>query len=233
LGFPGDTPEAILRDIQVIKKELPVDLLEFFYLTPLPGSEDHRKLLEAGVAMDPDMNKYDLNHVTTGHAKMSREEWEKTYARAWKIYYTTEHVETVLRRAVATGTSPGKAVIFFSWFKGCIDIEKIHPLEGGFLRLKFRRDRRPGLPRELALVFYPKYLLETVRKQIRWISLFIRLHIIYRRVRRDPSRHEYTDLAITPVNDEEMETRELFQTEVAQAYLGQQRRLEQIRRGAA
>ena len=42
LGFPGDTRESILHDIEVIKRELPVDLLEFFYLTPLPGSEDHK-----------------------------------------------------------------------------------------------------------------------------------------------------------------------------------------------
>jgi len=36
LGFPGDTPERILADIEIIKKELPVDLLELFCLTPLP-----------------------------------------------------------------------------------------------------------------------------------------------------------------------------------------------------
>ncbi|MEK7724556.1 MAG: radical SAM protein, partial [Acidobacteriota bacterium] len=35
LGFPNDTPESIVHDIEIIKKELPVDLLEFFYLTPL------------------------------------------------------------------------------------------------------------------------------------------------------------------------------------------------------
>src|SRR4029450_3326993 len=39
LGFPSDTPETILRDIAIIQEELPVDLLEFFCLTPLPGSE--------------------------------------------------------------------------------------------------------------------------------------------------------------------------------------------------
>ena len=47
LGFPTDTPESIARDIEIIKSELPVDILEFFYLTPLPGSEDHKKLLRA------------------------------------------------------------------------------------------------------------------------------------------------------------------------------------------
>jgi radical SAM superfamily enzyme YgiQ (UPF0313 family) len=36
LGFPGDTRESVIHDIEVIKRELPIDLLEFFYLTPLP-----------------------------------------------------------------------------------------------------------------------------------------------------------------------------------------------------
>ena len=44
LGFPADTPEIIVRDIKIIQRELPLDLLEFFCLTPLPGSEDHKKL---------------------------------------------------------------------------------------------------------------------------------------------------------------------------------------------
>ena len=48
LGFPTDTPESIARDIEIIKKELPIDILEFFFLTPLPGSEDHKKLLTQG-----------------------------------------------------------------------------------------------------------------------------------------------------------------------------------------
>ena len=43
LGFPGDTPEFV-RDIEIIRRELPLDLLEFFCLTPLPGSEDHQRL---------------------------------------------------------------------------------------------------------------------------------------------------------------------------------------------
>ena len=59
LGFPNDTPESIRHDLEIIKKELPLDMLEFFVLTPLPGSEDHKVLYEKGVWMDPDMNKYD------------------------------------------------------------------------------------------------------------------------------------------------------------------------------
>ena len=112
LGFPNDTRESIMHDIEMIKRELPVDLLEFFYLTPLPGSEDHQKLHEAGVAMDADLNKYDLNHDVTGHPQMSTRRMGARIQAAWETYYTDEHVETVLRRAIATGTSPGKTMFF-------------------------------------------------------------------------------------------------------------------------
>ncbi|MDP3163630.1 MAG: radical SAM protein, partial [Reyranella sp.] len=71
LGFPGDTRESILRDLEIIKKELPLDILEFFMLTPLPGSEDHQTLWKQGVWMDPVLNKYDLNHRVVHHPQMS------------------------------------------------------------------------------------------------------------------------------------------------------------------
>ena len=83
LGFPADTPETIRRDIAIIQKELPLDILEFFCLTPLPGSEDHQVLWKNGIAMDPDLNTYDAEHVCTAHSKMSREEWDAIYQEAW------------------------------------------------------------------------------------------------------------------------------------------------------
>ena len=233
LGFPTDTQESILRDIAIIKRELPVDLLEFFYLTPLPGSADHKKLHEAGVEMDADLNKYDLNHAVTAHPKMSQENWEETYQKAWKTYYTDEHIETVLKRAIATGTSPGKTMFFITWFNGCIDIEGIHPLEGGFLRRKHRTSRRSNLPLENPLVFYPKNVLETVWKQIQWITLYARLRLIYRKVRNDPRKLEYMDLALEPVMDNETETREMFQSEAAHNYLDKVHRNEKLRHGEA
>src|SRR5581483_8886983 len=64
LGFPTDTEDGILRDVGIIQRELPIDLLEFFILTPLPGSQDHRELHERGTALETDMNRYDSAHVT-------------------------------------------------------------------------------------------------------------------------------------------------------------------------
>ena len=103
LGFPADTPKSIRRDIEIIQRELPLDIVEFFVLTPLPGSEDHQILWRKGVDMDPDLNKYDVEHVVTDHPKMSRAEWQAIYNEAWSLYYSPQHIETLLRRAAASG----------------------------------------------------------------------------------------------------------------------------------
>ena len=212
LGFPNDTPESIVRDIEIIKRELPLDLLEFFCLTPLPGSEDHKKLHLSGTAMDPDMNKYDLEHVCTAHPRMSKAEWEHAYRLAWETYYTPAHMETIMRRAVAVGISPGKMLFLLIWFYGCVTLEKIHPLEGGYLRRKVRTDRRPGLPRENPLTFYPRYALDLVAKHVAIGRLVWRMHRVRRSIKADPKRREYMDLALTPVPDEELDTLDMFKT---------------------
>jgi hypothetical protein len=210
LGFPGDTPETIVRDIGIIQRELPLDLLEFFCLTPLPGSEDHKKLLTAGVPMDPDMNKYDLEHVTTAHPLMSKSEFERAYRLAWETYYTREHMETVLRRAAATSISLGKMMFLLLWFYGCVTIERIHPLEGGYFRRKVRTDRRPGLPRVNPLLFYPVYAAEIVVKHLKIGRLIWSMSRVRRAIRRDPNARNYSDVALTPVADGDFDALEMF-----------------------
>ena len=211
LGFPGDTRESILRDIDIIKQELPLDLLEFFFLTPLPGSEDHKTMLGKGVWMDPDLNKYDLHHRVTHHPKMSDAEWEEVYRAAWESYYSTEHMKTVMRRAVALrkGKALGKMRVML-WFYLMFHIEGVHPLEGGLFRRKHRRDRRPSMPREHWAVFYPRYGFETARKLVQYGWLVSRAYRAYREVSRDPDRAAYRDIAITPASETEFETLHLF-----------------------
>lgn len=206
IGFPGDTKESVLHDVEIIKKELPLDLLEFFYLTPLPGSEDHKLLLSKGIWMDPDLNKYDLNHRVSHHPKMSDEDWEDAYRQAWASYYSDGHIETVLRRAAAHRKGrPGNKLFLMMWFKLMVEREGVHPLEGGYFRLKFRTDRRGGLPVENPLMFYPRYLAEIVAKHWVYLAAVWRVYRIYRRVKESPDRRTYSDLAIAPMNRSEEE----------------------------
>jgi hypothetical protein len=231
LGFPNDTKQSILHDIEIIKRELPIDLLEFFFLTPLPGSEDHKTLLDNGVWMDDDLNKYDVNHRVTHHPKMSDAEWEAAYREAWRSFYSPEHVETVLRRAAAlpNGRPRGKAKLML-WFCLIYLIEQLHPLEGGFFRLKRRTDRRPGMPIESPLVFYPQYAVEILTKLYRYGVMILRFRKIYRKVTRDPNRTSFTDVATARPRDDELETLALYRdTAGGEAAVARKRQADELR----
>ncbi len=202
LGFPADTPQTIRRDIEIIKRELPLDGLEFFCLTPLPGSEDHKVLWTKGVAMDADLNRYDVEHVCTAHPKMSKAEWEAIYQEAWSLYYTPEHMKTLLRRAAATGVPMASLVKVLVTFSMMVPLEKVHPLQAGILRLKHPSERRPGLPRESAFVFWPRQVWDTLRKHAVLAGTIARLVLAKLAIERDPRARNYMDEALTPVHDD-------------------------------
>ncbi len=211
LGFPADTKESILRDIEIIKKELPLDILEFFFLTPLPGSEDHKTLLKKGVWMDPDINKYDLNHRVSHHGKMTDAEWEEAYRAAWQSFYSYDHIRTILRRAAQIPNGRPKAILStIGWFKLMIDHEGVHPLEGGAFRLKYRQDRRSGRKLESPLVFYPRYWGGTALKAVKYLTFFLKTQSIIKAVLKAPDRYSYSDIAIEPPKDDEFEQLSLY-----------------------
>jgi radical SAM superfamily enzyme YgiQ (UPF0313 family) len=208
LGFPADTPESIERDIRLIQKELPIDILEFFILTPLPGSADHKELYLQGVPMDPDMNSYDTEHVTTGHRKMSADQWRDIYHRAWHLYYTPAHIETILRRAVASGSGVQRMVGAIMMYYGSFRFEQLHPLQSGLLRRKVRTTRRASFPRENPIVFHARRAWEIVSKSAAACLYYLELQRIRRRVVNDANAKQYTDESLTPVNPAELEASE-------------------------
>jgi radical SAM superfamily enzyme YgiQ (UPF0313 family) len=210
MGLPGDTPANIKRDIEIIQRELPVDVLEFTMLTPLPGSEDHQKLFEKGVWMDPDLNKYDLESVTTAHPLMSAEEWQQTYTDVWRWYYTDEHVERLMRRNAAYGIKPIRLWRSVLQIYGAVHFEDVHPQQCGYIRRKDRTQRRPELPRVPALAFWPRHVAETSVKYARFAAYGLKTLLMRTRVERDPASKTYTDFAITPVIDAEEEALEMF-----------------------
>jgi hypothetical protein len=234
LGFPGDTKESILRDVEIIKRELPVDILEFFFLTPLPGSEDHKVLWGKGTWMDPDLNKYDLNHRVSHHARMSDAEWEEAYRAAWLAYYTPEHVRTILRRTAASKLGrPSTTLTTILWFNLMIRFEGVHPLEGGAFRQKFRRDRRHGLPLESPLVFYPRYAWEILVKMKQYWGVYRPARRTLKEVLAAPDRWNYSDLAIAPPQADEFDTLDLYHaTAGGEGALARKRQHDEIREGS-
>jgi radical SAM superfamily enzyme YgiQ (UPF0313 family) len=231
IGFPDDTPESIRRDIEIIKRELPIDIMEFFVLTPLPGSKDHQRMVEAGVQLDPDMNNYDTQHVTMDHPRMSKSEWEAIYREVWDLYYTEEHVATVLRRSRAWGYDPKHMLAKLFAFHAPVVYERMHPLEGGLIRRKVRRDRRPGLPVENPLAFYPRLAWEYINKYMGAFAMHRRYRRILAEVQAEPDPTAYRDTATTPVEQGEEDNLALFTATVsAQEFVKKRRALAEKRR---
>jgi hypothetical protein len=70
-----------------------------------------------------------------------------------------------------------------------------------------------------------------VVKTVKWAALYLRLRRIYLGIKRDPQRLAYADVATSAWD--EADPHELFASEAAQAYVGEQRRLQDIRSGGA
>ena len=206
IGFPNDTYDSILHDIEILKDELAVDTIYLNYLTPLPGSEDHRRLHEAGVWMDPDLTKYDLNHRVTHHPRMSDDEWERAYRDAHRSFYSWEHMERIIRRMAALRSNKKFTTINrLLAYREAVRLEGVAKLESGYIRVKRRTQRRPGLPRENILAFHARHLAHQLHAIGGAAITYWRLRRILFRVLRDPERFDYRDRAITPVEESELQ----------------------------
>ncbi|MEP3045715.1 MAG: radical SAM protein [Roseibium sp.] len=210
MGLPNDTPESIRRDIEIIQRELPVDMLEFTMLTPLPGSEDHKVLYEKGAWLDPDLNRYDLEHTTCEHPIMSPEVWQQTYRDIWDWYYTEEHLETLMKRNVAYGIKPVRVWRLCLQIYGAMCFERVHPQQCGYFRLKDPKQRRPGFRQLPGIIHYPMFALESLVKYVRFGLYGWKLHRMRKRIQRDSQNKTYTDFAIQTVTDAEEEKLEIF-----------------------
>jgi pyruvate-formate lyase-activating enzyme len=203
VGFPNDSYASIMHDFEIIKEELAIDTIYLNYLTPLPGSEDHRRLYEAGTWMEPDLTRYDLSHRVTHHPTMSDAEWERAYRDAHRSFYSWTHMERILRRMVALRSNKRYTTVNrLLAYREAVRLEGVSNLESGYLRIKRRCQRRPELPRENPLVFYPRYWTHLLVTNSRLIATYCRLRLILRRIMRDPARFEYRDQAIMHADDE-------------------------------
>jgi hypothetical protein len=70
--------------------------------------------------------------------------WKETYFEAWHTFYSLENMKAILQR----GSRPNywNNFLRFLWYKNSIQTEGRHPMMCGYLRLKGRTARRPGLP---------------------------------------------------------------------------------------
>jgi radical SAM superfamily enzyme YgiQ (UPF0313 family) len=161
IGFPHDSEESVASDVERLMTEVRPHRASFFMLTPLPGSRDHKRMVDAGEPMDSDYNTFDSFHESMPHPFMKDGAWTRAYRRAWASFYSFENMKAVLE-----SVHPDRywdVLRNFYWYKSSALNEGAHPMITGFFRIKDRKTRRPGLVREGRLAHLRRRVPEIYR----------------------------------------------------------------------
>jgi radical SAM superfamily enzyme YgiQ (UPF0313 family) len=141
LGFPFDGPDCGKVAARTMR-EIGFDVVSFFIMTPLPGTEDQIRYAKQGQIIDWDFNNLDSQHVTLQHDKLDQGLWMQAYSEAFRGFYSPwQLLKTIFTVAGGRGLSAAsrRAVIrqfayyFFSYRQGR------HPMVGGAWQIR-RRD---------------------------------------------------------------------------------------------
>ncbi len=188
IGFPYDTPESVRQEVRQLREDVGVDQASFFMLTPIPGSADHREMVLRGAAIDEDLNRYDSFQPAMDHPRMTREEWLAAYRDAWREFYSVEGMIRILSRVPARDYWG----IFknFLWYRYAVDVEDTHPMICGFLRLKDRRQRRPGFAVEGRLAHARRRARELGRNLRALFRLYLDMQEVWLATRGRPALEE-------------------------------------------
>jgi radical SAM superfamily enzyme YgiQ (UPF0313 family) len=143
LGFPFDGADCGRIAAKTLKK-IGFDIVSFFIMTPLPGTEDQVRYAQEGAITDWDFNNLDSQHVTLSHPKLDKHTWMQAYREAFTGFYTLPKLfHTVFSVAGGRGLSAEArrstvrqfVYYFFSYRQGR------HPMVGGVWQI-LRRDVR-------------------------------------------------------------------------------------------
>jgi hypothetical protein len=142
-------------------------------------------------------------------------------------------MKTLLRRAAATGLPMLNLAKYLLTFSTTDRLERVHPLQGGILRLKHPSERRSGLPRESAWLFWPRFVWQTfynhaVLAKVAGYLLAWKLIIA-----ASPNALTYMDKALTPVDDDDDASLDLMtKTTGVREALNHQKKVAELTRAA-
>src|SRR5579863_668192 len=156
LGFPFDGPDCGRVAAATLKK-IGFDIVSFFIMTPLPGTEDQARFTKEGAIIDWDFNQLDSQHVTLKHDKLDKESWLGAYRDAYLGFYSLPRfLHTLFTVAAGRGLdAESRAGVlrqftyyFFSYRQGR------HPMVGGIWPIRRRDVRRAAVTDDEARRFY-------------------------------------------------------------------------------
>jgi radical SAM superfamily enzyme YgiQ (UPF0313 family) len=143
LGFPFDGADCGRVAAQMLRK-IGFDIVSFFIMTPLPGTEDQVRYTNEGAIIDWDFNNLDSQHVTLKHDKLDTSSWMQAYRDAYAGFYSIPRLVCEILSACGgrgMAAESRRSVLrqfvyyFFSYRQGR------HPMVGGVWPI-WRRDVR-------------------------------------------------------------------------------------------
>jgi radical SAM superfamily enzyme YgiQ (UPF0313 family) len=152
LGFPFDGPDCGRIAAKTLSK-IGFDIVSFFIMTPLPGTEDQVRYAKEGQIADWDFNNLDSQHVTLKHPRLDRDTWMRAYTDAFKGFYSIRRLlHTLFTVAGGRGLAAESrrstvrqfVYYFFSYRQGR------HPMVGGVWQIRRRDVRRLAMTDEEA-----------------------------------------------------------------------------------
>ncbi len=156
LGFPFDGADCGRVAAQTLRK-IGFDIVSFFIMTPLPGTEDQMRFADQGKITDWDFNNLDSQHVTLKHDRVDAGSLLQAYRDAFKGFYSFGRVLSEIFTASGGRNLCAEArrsvlrqnlYYFFSYRQGR------HPMVGGIWPIRRRDVRRAAITDEDALRHY-------------------------------------------------------------------------------
>ncbi len=181
IGLPDDTRESVRRDVETLMNDVKVDEASFFMLTPLPGSADHKRMVEDGTPMDADLSTFDSLHETFRHPKMAPGEWTQAYRDAWETFYSKENLVNVLLR---TPRARYWQMLWIGMWYRYATLEGSHPMFTGLVKRRERKARRAIFPRESIPRFLWRCFRETAWTLRTYAQIFLEFQEIWMLTRK-------------------------------------------------
>jgi radical SAM superfamily enzyme YgiQ (UPF0313 family) len=143
LGFPGDTEASIGQHLRALRALGP-DVVSFYILTPIPGTEQYADFLAQGLITEPNLDRFDGTCVTWRHPQLAPRRWSDLLFRCYREFFSAADVAAKLARLAGSRRDFRTMAKLFVHLAYPLQARlaaagREHPMAGGYGRV--RRDR--------------------------------------------------------------------------------------------
>jgi hypothetical protein len=134
LGFPEQNLQGVEDHVSGIINVDP-DVVSFYVLTPIPGTEQYADFKKAGLLSEPNLDRYDTTYPCWDHPNISKKDLYDSLFKAYRRFYSPRHYVKYVRRHFEFNMGS----VYYSMypiFNHFAAWQRRHPMTGGVGRVK-------------------------------------------------------------------------------------------------